>query len=270
MRRLHNAALIGLLCAVSFAPQLEAQQNGAPKNGATAARHNDAPIIDPDALDALRKMGEYLRTLDQFQVKAAITHEEVLLDSQKVQFAKKVDLVVDRPGHFRMQVKGDQHERLLVYDGKTFSIFAPRTKYYATVAAPPNIAELAKKLEDDFDLELPLVDLFRWGTGDALTSDITAAKNIGPSDCDGLTCQHYTFRQAGLDWQVWIQKGEFPLPRKIVLTTLTDEARPQYTAVYNWNLAPSFDQEAFAFVPPADAKKIPLADVPRKPTVGQK
>jgi len=41
-----------------------------------------------------------------------------------------------------------------------------------------------------------------------------------------------------------------------VLTTTTDEARPQFTANYTWNLAPSFNDEAFTFDPPADAKRI--------------
>ena len=257
MKRLHNTSLIWLMCVALFAPQLNAQQKAAPK-------------IDPDALEALKRMGDYLRTLDQFEVNAAITHEEVLVDSQKVEFFKKVNVVVDRPGRLHMQIKSDQHERLFFYDGTTFTMFAPRTKYYATMSAPPSIADLATKLEETHGIELPLVDLFRWGTSETQISDITAAKNIGPSECGGLTCQHFAFRQEGLDWQVWIQNGDYPLPRKIVLTTLTDEARPQHSAVYTWNLAPSFNDNAFVFAPPADAKKITMADVRAKRDIGQK
>jgi hypothetical protein len=178
--------------------------------------------------------------------------------------------VVDRPGRLRMQIRSDQHERLFIYDGTTFTMFAPRTNYYASIPAPPSIADLAKKLEESYGIELPLVDLFRWGTAETQLSDITAAKNIGPSECGGLTCQHYAFRQEGLDWQVWIQNGDHPLPRKIILTTLTDEARPQHSATYSWNLAPSFNEEAFVFAAPADAKRITMADVSAKRDIGQK
>jgi hypothetical protein len=259
MKRLQNTAVIWLVCAALFVPRAQAQQNApAP------------PKIDPDAMDALRRMGEYLRTLDQFQVNAAITHDEVLVDSQKVQFFKQVDVVVDRPGRLRMQVKSDEHERLFTYDGSTFTMFAPRTRYYASISAPPSIVDLAQKLEEDYGIELPLIDLFRWGTSEAQISDITAAKNLGPSECGGLTCQHYAFRQDGLDWQVWIQNGDYPLPRKVVLTTRTDEARPQHSAIYTWNLAPSFNEESFVFAPPPDAKKITMADVKAKRDIGQK
>ena len=87
------------------------------------------------------------------------------------------------------------------------------------------------------------------------------AKDLGPSAVDGTSCEHYAFRQDDVDYQIWIQKGEFPLPRKVVITTTTDAARPQYSATYTWNLAPSFNDAAFTFVAPADAKKIVLAAV---------
>lgn len=84
---------------------------------------------------------------------------------------------------------------------------------------------------------------------------------VGPSQIDGVTCGHYAFRQEGLDWQVWIQFGDYPLPRKLVLTTLTDEARPQYVATFNWNLAPAFNDAAFTFVPPKGAGKVLIAGI---------
>ena len=251
-----------LCCSLLLLPAVaSAQTTGSAQPAAAASTSAGAPAIDPTAMDALRKMSDYLRTLQKFEVKGNITADEVLDDDQKVQISKTAHLVVSRPNKLRLQVKADKHERLLTYDGTSFTIWSPRTRYYATVAAPPNILELAKKLEDDHDIELPLVDLFRWGTDEARVSEIKAAKDLGASECDGVTCEHYAFRQSGLDWEVWIQAGEFPLPRKVVITTLTDEARPQHAVTYNWNLAPSFNDETFVFVPPADAKKIKLADV---------
>ena len=134
------------------------------------------------------------------------------------------------------------------------------------MSAPPTLVELADQLEAKYNIELPLVDLFRWGNRSE-SATITSARDIGPSECGGSTCEHYAFRQPGLDWQIWIQNGDYPLPRKIVLTTTTDEARPQYSAAYTWNLAPSFDASAFTFVPPRDAHRITIqeADQARQP-----
>ena len=104
-----------------------------------------------------------------------------------------------------------------------------------------------------------MYDHFNWGSTDEAPKKITAAVAVGPSAVDGVTCEHYAFRQEGVDWQIWIQLGDFPLPHKLVITTLDDEARPQHTDTLTWNLAPSFNNEAFVFDPPQDAKRIVFA-----------
>ncbi|HEX6039635.1 DUF2092 domain-containing protein [Longimicrobium sp.] len=217
--------------------------------------------VDTAAMNALARMGTYLNSLTTFQVRAEITREEVLADGQKVQLASSADLVADQPRRLRVNVSDDRQQRLLLYDGRSFTLFAPRLNFYATTAAPGSIQDLARQLEDRHGVELPLVDLFRWGTPEARVAEITSAMVVGPAEVGGVTCEQYAFRQAGLDWQVWIQKGEFPLPCRLVLTTLTDEARPQHATTYTWNLAPSFNDAAFAFVPPADARQITFAEV---------
>ena len=216
--------------------------------------------IDTAAMNALTRMGTYLRTLKAFQVKANVETEDVMEDGEKVQRANRVDLVAERPNKMRVQLASDAKQRLFLFDGTDFTLFAPRQNFYATVPAPGTIADLVKMLEDKYDIEMPFVDLFRWGTSDAQTDAITDATVIGPSEVEGVTCEQYAFRQAGLDWQLWVQLGDYPLPRKIVLTTLTDDARPQHESIYTWNLAPSFSDESFEFEPPKDAKKITIAD----------
>ena len=228
-----------------------------------------ASAIDAEAMRALDRMGAYLRTLGTFQVRGDITTEEVLPDGQKVQLAKVADLVARKPDGLRLNVTSDREQRLFLYDGKTFTLYAPRSSFYASVAAPATISQLVDRLEDAYGIEMPFVDLFRWGTSASKSADITGATDIGPSVIDGVTCEHYAFRQDGLDWQVWIQAGDFPLPRKVVITTLTDEARPQHVAQYTWNLAPSVDSTAFTFAAPKDAKKITLAEVREQRTLSR-
>jgi hypothetical protein len=218
-------------------------------------------MMDTAATNALGRMGQYLTRLTEMQVNASITKEDVLPDGQKVQTAGTADLVAVRPNRLRVAIDGDRQQRLLLYDGNTFTMWAPKLRYYASAPAPPTLIQLADTLEARFGIELPLVDLFRWGTAEAPMSDIRGARDVGPSSVEGVTCEHYAFRQEGLDWEVWIQKGEHPLPRKLVLNTLDDAARPQYTAVYTWNLAPSYGNDSFTFVAPPDARVIPFSQV---------
>ena len=227
---------------------------------APVAAQEKSDLIAPEAMKALDQMGAYLRTLKDFQVQAEITSEEVLSNGQKLQFASTTNVLAQKPSKLRVSIEGEQKSRLFLYDGKSFTLFAPRVGFYATVPAPDTIGKLIEILTQKYDVEIPLVDLFLWGGPNASANEITAAADVGPGTVEGVTCEHYAFRQPGLDWQVWIQLGDHSLPRKLVLTTTTDEARPQHTSVLTWNMAPSYSEDAFVFDPPDDAHKIVFAE----------
>jgi hypothetical protein len=215
-------------------------------------------------MNALDHMGAYLRTLKDLQVKAEVTTEDVLEDGRKLQYGSSTDILAHLPDKLRIDVNGEQKSRLFLYDGKTFTLFARRVGYYATVPAPDTIGKLIDVAMEKYDIDVPLLDLFLWGGKRASTNEVTAADDFRPGVVEGVTCEHYAFRQPGLDWQVWIQLGHHLLPRKLVLTTTTEETRPQHTSVLTWNLAPSYDEAAFVFDPPPDAHKIVFAET-KKP-----
>ncbi|MGA9587516.1 MAG: DUF2092 domain-containing protein [Terracidiphilus sp.] len=251
MKRNIGIAITLLALAIGFSVPLPAQQS---------SPEDKSDLMDPGAMEALNTMGTYLRTLKDFQVTAVITSEDVLTDGEKLTYTHTTDILAVTPNKLRVDTQGDQKSRLILYDGKTFTFFARRAGFYATVPAPPTIGELIDVASDKYGIEIPLLDLFLWGGPRASTNTITDASDFGPADVDGITCEHYAFRQPGLDWQVWIQLGDHPLPKKLVLTTTTDDARPQHTTDFTWNLAPSYNDAAFVFDPPADAEKIVFAD----------
>jgi len=75
-------------------------------------------------------------------------------------------------------------------------------------------------------------------------------------------CDHYAFRQGNIDWQIWIVADGKPLPRKLVFTNRSDDARPQSVSLITWNLKPTFSDAAFKFTPPKGATVVEI--VPRK------
>ncbi len=245
--------IAGAILWASFGSNILAKIDQQPQ--ATPEAKEDSNI-DPAAIDTIKKMGAYLRTLKVFQVQGDITHDDVLEDGLIVQSSSKVDMLAAKPNRLRAEVTSDDKHRLYLYDGKTFSAWGKLNNYYATVAAPPTIGELFKQVQEKFDIELPLIDLFTWGTNEGDINKIQTAIDAGPTTVEDVTCEQYVFHQEGVDWQIWIQLGDYPLPRKLVITSLTDEARPQHTITLAWNLAPSFNDSAFVFYPPPDAKRI--------------
>lgn len=217
------------------------------------------PSRDAQTLAALQNMGNYLRSLRAFQLDAVTTDEDVLDDGQKIQYSGSANVLARLPDRLRGEVSTDGLQRLFLYDGKEFTLYGERAGLYATVPAPATIAALASRLDSEYGFSVPLADLFRWGAEGWNANGIVGAMDVGPSEIDGVTCEQFALRQQDVDWQIWIQKGDYPLPRKIVITTLTDEARPQHTAIYTWNLAPSFNDASFKFRPPPGAQRVALA-----------
>ena len=116
--------------------------------------------------------------------------------------------------------------------------------------------ELKDVTEKRYGIDLPLADLFYWGTEHDGTGDITAATKVGVSTVEGTACDHFAFRQKDVDWELWIEQGAHPLPRKLVITTTSEKSRPQHGMVLSWDLAPKLTDDLFTFAPPPDAHKV--------------
>ena len=250
--------VLGLL-AMSIASS-DANAQAAP-----AAATQPAPnAIDPASIQALRDMGAYLQTLKRFRVSTELTGERVLADGQKLQHAASADMDVERPNKLRALMHSARSQRELVYDGKTVTLFTPAQKYYSTVEFDGTLGDLIGRLRERYGVEVPLSDLFLWGTPAAPLDKIQSAMNAGQDFIDEDLCDHYAFRQANADWQIWIMTGSKPLPRKVVITNRTDEARPQSVSLIDWNLKPGFKDSVFRFTPPKGATKIEIAPVKAK------
>lgn len=239
--------------------------------GAGAAQANTSqPRIDPQAVSALDRMGAFLRSQRAMAVNAEMTTDEVLDSGQKIQRSGVATLKVSRPDRLRADVTSDRRNEQLFYDGKTFTIYQPALGYYGSFSAPPTLPQLVNEAEQRYGIDMPLADLFAWGTDQTLTANLKGAINLGPSMVKGVKCDHYAFHRADVDWEVWIQQGPQPLPRKWVITTTTEKTQPQHVAVLTWDLAPRLDESLFAFTPPATAQRIEFyvareqAGVPRR------
>jgi hypothetical protein len=221
-----------------------------------------APIkvqgVDPESIKALNKMGAYLRSLNTFEVALDTTTDAVLDDGEKVKLSGVTNYKVRRPNALLVTMASDRKVRTIYYDGKSLTVYAPRVHYYATVSAPPTIKETLQRAYDNYGVELPLEDLFRWGTPDDKRNDLKAGTVIGYAKIDGKDTDQFAFRQGDIDWQVWIQRGDKPLPVKVVLTTTSDPASPEFSSVMRWNTNANFSDAVFAFKPPADAKPIKI------------
>jgi hypothetical protein len=250
--------VLNLLAMLLAAPSTYAQT---PPAGAAPTA---VSTVDQASIQALKDMGAFLQTLKRFWVSTELTGERVLADGQKLQHTATADMDVERPNKLRALMHSARSKRELIYDGKTVTLYTPAQRYYSTVEFVDTIGGLINRLEERFGVELPLSDLFLWGTPAAPLDKIESAMNAGQDFVGNDLCDHYAFRQGKIDWQVWITTGSKPLPRKIVITNRADEARPQSVSMINWNLKPTFKDSVFKFTPPKGASKIEIVPLKTK------
>ena len=87
---------------------------------------------------------------------------------------------------------------------------------------------------------------------------------VGQSLISGVLCDHLALRGAKEDVQVWIARGDEPVPRRIVISYREIEGRPQFwTQFIEWDFSPELSDTTFTFSPPEGAKRIHFfADAP--------
>lgn len=168
-------------------------------------------------------------------------------------------MAVRQPNGMLAAVQSDRTDREFFYDGATFTVSAPRLGYYASFKAPASLRETMQVAADQYGVEVPLVDLFSWGTDAGQVDRIRTAFRVGSDIVNGTACTHFAVRQPLVDWQIWIDEAGDSLPCKLVITNRQDAAMPQYSATYRWTRALKFTPDYFRFTPPKGAHEIAIA-----------
>jgi hypothetical protein len=254
-----RAALLvsGGLLLIPLQAAQSAPQSAPSSHAARSATR--AQAVDPRALQAVRNMSAYLRTLSNFQIQATTNREEIGPRGQKISYAGTIDYKVRRPNGFVVHSNEAGRQRQLTYDGKTLTLFTPNNGYYATVGAPPTIRETLAMASDRYGINPPMVDLFKWSAGDVREQKLTSARWVGSSIINGLPVNEYAFRQPGKAWRISIVDGPNPVPLRIVVTSTNTPKPLTFRVNLDWKTSSQFAANTFAFQPPPGARQIGIA-----------
>jgi len=214
--------------------------------------------LDPDAEAALNRMGAALRGMNSFEVRADATTETVFDDNHKIMSRAATTYLVQRPDRMTVDMQTDTTHRRIHYDGKAMTVAGMKIGKYVTFPVTGTLNEVLTKAYEQYGIDFPLQDLFRWGDPSSTVVRPTSGFRVGGSTIDGVTISQYAFRQPGVDFQIWIEDGVQSLPRKLVITNVDRPAQPQYVANFTWNRTPQIAADSFTFTPRPGDKPVDL------------
>jgi hypothetical protein len=216
-----------------------------------------APAGDPAAVQILKRMTDYVGSLQQFSVHTQNTLEDVLDSGQRVDCDVSASVLVSRPNKLRAERQGAMLEQIFNYDGKTLTLYNPSDKVYSTKPAPGTIEEMLDFAREELGFVIPASDLVYRYAFPLMMQQVTSAKVIGKAVINGVKSDHLLFSRPGVDFQVWVADSDKPLPIKYVVTdTTTPELVSTTTVMSDWNVAPAMGDALFTFVPPQGAKQV--------------
>jgi len=221
----------------------------------------DVPNIDPAAIEILSRMSEILGGARQFSVHNEATSDEPTKRGGLVQLSITVDILFRRPDGLRAVVRGDMGLLEYWYDGRQIAFMDVSRMTYAVAPVPRKIDDAIDHVFEKFGITIPLADFLASNPYQILTKNVEYGYYVGLHNVNGIACHHLAFVQDDIDWQIWIEDGPLPLPRKFIITYKQEEGHPQYTALLTeWNLFPGLHDSVFKFVPPSWGEEIEFAE----------
>src|SRR5262245_55337494 len=174
-----------------------------------------------DPAKVLKAMSDYLAGQKSLSAKFDSDIEVVTSELQKIQFTSSGEMKMNRPDKLRIRRTGGYADVELVYDGKTVSLYGNNAKSYIEADVAGTVDKMIDTLQSQSGAGLPGADLLLSNSHDELMANVLEGRHIGQGVVDGVECEHLAFRGPETDWQIWIETGAKPVPRKYVITSKT-------------------------------------------------
>jgi len=205
----------------------------------------------------LKAMTNYVSSQKTIEMTFDSDIEVITPQLEKIQFTNSGEMLLSRPDKLRAHRQGGYADVALFFDGKTVSILDKHNNGYAQFDAPGSVDQLVEALRAGHGISMPGGDFLLTNSYDVLMAGVLEAKYIGHGVIDGLECEHLAFRNHDTDWQLWVETGKRPIPRKLVITSKDINSAPQYTVrIKSWKTDVEPASDAFTFAPPAGAHKL--------------
>jgi hypothetical protein len=217
-------------------------------------------LIDPKASNLFKQMSDALGRAQSLQFKAYALYDDFEKSGVKYKRGLVQEVTLRRPDRLHFRTTTDEGiVREGWYDGKTLTVAEPNRKVYGQIDAPASLDELLDLLQDTYNVQVPTVDLLYSDLFGRLKEHLLSAVYIGERRVDATLLDHLSLETTPADVQLWLEKGDVPVPRRMVIDLVSVDGEPEYLVLFrDWFLGHFVNDGEFRFAPPADWTKVEI------------
>ena len=223
------------------------------------------------AVAALRRMSDFLASRPVLRFEVDIQYDAIQASGQKVEFGSQRQIALRRPDRMRVEVlHWDGTKELVTFDGHRLSASIFGGQVYASVEYAGTTTEAFDHLVSEYDVATPIADLLRRDLPEYVASRALSAQSLGTITVAGTRCEHLIFRGQRIDFQLFIEAGEEPVPVRFVIDYHAEPGSPQFRAqLRNYDWQSELTDSLFRLLPLVGAQRVEFGEL-LDLTLGQK
>ncbi len=228
-----------------------------------------SPLVS-QARAILERSARFISAAERFHLEASVVFDIVDESGRSVEFGVERSLWVRRPDHVRIEVHPRSGGSLqVVADGKAITALRQPETAYAKRAVEGDLDAVVDFVIGELGARPPLVNFLYSDLWAVLKPRIASATVIGAETIDGVRCDHIAFWNPDVEWQIWIEQGQKPLPKRIVGRYKEQRGAPSFRAtIRSWELDAKLEDKDFVLKIPKNAPELPMIDLVSKDAVG--
>ena len=214
---------------------------------APGALAQDDPLIDPEAAQRLRAMSDYLAGAETLHLVAFSFFDETEDSGIQIKRFMIHDVRLARPDRLAFTSTFDDGTvRQGWYVDGTLTVAAPEDGRYIVIDAGDSIDATLDMVEERYGYSLPLADILYSDVYAAQEPYMLSAAYLGERMIMNTALDHVSVESIGADWQVWMDAGDTPIPRRLVMQFVETDGQPEYMLTFHRvEIDPAFEPAVF-------------------------
>ena len=195
------------------------------------------PAIAEPARNAVQEMAKSL-SAQQISLHLRTIREYQDAEGHPLHIFHEGTVLVRRPDHLRVDIKGDDGALTFGYDGKDVTIYAASLKKYTTLPATGDLETMLKAAHERLGFEFPLADFLVASPDKAFLSGVAYGTLVNTITIDDTPARHLFFAQPpGIDLELWLADGANTVPRRLIVTYRSLPGEPRFIAeMSDWKI----------------------------------